>query len=290
MTASKPLVTDDRSKWDFKDEIVYLTETKRGLSRETVAEISEIKGEPAWMRDFRLKAYDHFLTRPMPTWGGALDRIDFDKIVYYRKPSEREEKSWDDVPAQIKQTFERLGIPEAERKFLAGVGAQYDSEVVYHKIREDLEDGGRRRAALAAGDKEDAQRARAVFRDLRTVGVLLTVTVMAELLRAAIPLSATDPSYATTSSLTAGVALTLSLVLVGMIGAFPFHHRLVRIFESLPIVGSLIVGVCTAIVALAFGIGFGLSAGYLRWLDGVLRQIQNELFDLGFIAPVVLIP
>jgi formate hydrogenlyase subunit 3/multisubunit Na+/H+ antiporter MnhD subunit len=98
-------------------------------------------------------------------------------------------------------------------------------------------------SALAAGEKEDAQRARAVFRDLRTVGVLLTVTVMAELLRSAIPLSATDPSYATTSSLTAGVAMTLSLVLLGMIGAFPFHHRLVRIFESLPIVGSLMVGV-----------------------------------------------
>jgi len=98
-------------------------------------------------------------------------------------------------------------------------------------------------SALAAGNREDAQRARAVFRDLRTVGVMLTVTVMAELLRSAIPLSATDPSYATTSSLTAGVALTLSLVLLGMIGAFPFHHRLVRIFESLPIVGSLMVGV-----------------------------------------------
>ena len=98
-------------------------------------------------------------------------------------------------------------------------------------------------SALAAGEKEDAQRARAVFRDLRTVGVLLTVTVMAELLRSAIPLSATDPSYATTSSLIAGVALMLSLVLLGMIGAFPFHHRLVRIFESLPIVGSLMVGV-----------------------------------------------
>ena len=98
-------------------------------------------------------------------------------------------------------------------------------------------------SALAAGNKEDAQRARAVFRDLRMVGVLLTVTVVAELLRSAIPLSATDPSYATTSSLTAGVALTLSLVLLGMIGAFPFHHRLVRIFESLPIVGSLMVGV-----------------------------------------------
>ena len=98
-------------------------------------------------------------------------------------------------------------------------------------------------SALAAGDKEDAQRARAVFRDLRTVGVLLTVTVVAELLRSAIPLSATDPSYATTSSLVAGVALTLSLVLLGAVGAFPFHHRLVRIFESLPIVGSLMVGV-----------------------------------------------
>lgn len=98
-------------------------------------------------------------------------------------------------------------------------------------------------SALAAGNREDAQRARAVFRDLRTVGVLLTVIVVAELLRSAIPLSATDPSYATTSSLTAGVALTLSLVLLGMIGAFPFHHRLVRIFESLPIVGSLMVGV-----------------------------------------------
>ena len=98
-------------------------------------------------------------------------------------------------------------------------------------------------SALAAGNREDAQRARAVFRDLRTVGVLLTVIVVAELLRSAIPLSATDPSYATTSSVTAGVALTLSLVLLGMIGAFPFHHRLVRIFESLPIVGSLMVGV-----------------------------------------------
>ena len=98
-------------------------------------------------------------------------------------------------------------------------------------------------SALAAGNEEDAQRARAVFRDLRTVGVLLTVIVVAELLRSAIPLSATDPAYATTSSLTAGVAMTLYLVLLGMIGAFPFHHRLVRIFESLPIVGSLMVGV-----------------------------------------------
>ena len=79
------------------------------------------------MLQSRLRAYDHFLKRPMPMWTDGLDKIDFDKIVYYRKPSEREEKSWDDVPEQIKATFERLGIPEAERKFLAGVGAQYDS-------------------------------------------------------------------------------------------------------------------------------------------------------------------
>ncbi len=131
-------VENDRSRFDFRDEIVYLAETKRGLSRETVEEISAFKEEPQWMRNFRLRAYDHFLKRPMPVWGGDLSHIDFDRIVYYRKPSEREEKSWDDVPDQIKQTFERLGIPEAERKFLAGVGAQYDSEVVYHSVREEL--------------------------------------------------------------------------------------------------------------------------------------------------------
>jgi len=139
MTLSKrEQVDNDRSRFDFRDEIVYLAETKRGLSRATVEEISAFKDEPAWMREFRLRAYDHFVKRAMPTWTDGLDRIDFDKIVYYRKPSEREEKSWDDVPQQIKQTFERLGIPEAERKFLAGVGAQYDSEVVYHSVREEL--------------------------------------------------------------------------------------------------------------------------------------------------------
>ena len=138
MTATRELVNNDRSKFDFKDDIVYLTETKRGLTRETVEEISALKNEPEWMLKFRLRAYDHFLQRPMPQWGGDLGHIDFDKIVYYRKPSEREEKSWDDVPEKIKATFERLGIPEAERKFLAGVGAQYDSEVVYHSVREEL--------------------------------------------------------------------------------------------------------------------------------------------------------
>jgi Fe-S cluster assembly protein SufB len=138
MTATREMVSNDRSKFDFKDEIVYLAETKRGLTRDTVEEISRFKHEPEWMLQFRLRAYDHFLKRPMPKWGGDLSRIDFDKIYYYRKPSEREEKSWDDVPEQIKATFEKLGIPEAERKFLAGVGAQYDSEVVYHSVREEL--------------------------------------------------------------------------------------------------------------------------------------------------------
>ncbi len=138
MTVLREQVSNDRSKFDFKDEIVYLAETRRGLSRETVEEISRYKNEPEWMLQFRLRAYDHFVKRPMPNWGGDLSRIDFDRIVYYRKPSEREEKSWDDVPEQIKATFEKLGIPEAERKFLAGVGAQYDSEVVYHSVREEL--------------------------------------------------------------------------------------------------------------------------------------------------------
>jgi Fe-S cluster assembly protein SufB len=138
MTATRDIVKDRRDEYAFHDDIVYLAETKRGLTRETVEEISRFKEEPDWMLQFRLRAYDHFVKRSMPSWGGDLSKIDFDKIVYYRKPSEREEKSWDDVPEQIKQTFERLGIPEAERKFLAGVGAQYDSEVVYHSVREEL--------------------------------------------------------------------------------------------------------------------------------------------------------
>ena len=138
MTSTRDLVQDERDQFAFHDDIVYLRETKRGLTRDTVEEISRFKDEPDWMLQYRLRAYDHFLKRKMPIWGGRLDDIDFEKIVYYRKPSEREEKSWDDVPEQIKATFEKLGIPEAERKFLAGVGAQYDSEVVYHSVREEL--------------------------------------------------------------------------------------------------------------------------------------------------------
>ena len=139
MTVVKPNVEDEREQYAFHDDITYLRETKAGLTEATVREISETKDEPAWMLEYRLRAYKHFEARAMPHWGGDLTKLDFSKIVYYRKPSEREEKSWDDVPDQIKKTFERLGIPEAERKFLSGVGAQYDSEVVYHSVREDLQ-------------------------------------------------------------------------------------------------------------------------------------------------------
>jgi Fe-S cluster assembly protein SufB len=138
MTATREIVTDKREQFAFHDDIAYLRETKRGLTRATVEEISAFKEEPDWMLQYRLRAYEHFLKRPIPTWTDGLDKINFDNIVYYRKPSEREEKSWDDVPDQIKATFEKLGIPEAERKFLAGVGAQYDSEVVYHSVKEEL--------------------------------------------------------------------------------------------------------------------------------------------------------
>ena len=139
MTVVNPNVRDEREQYAFHDDITYLRETKAGLTEATVREISETKDEPAWMLEYRLRAYKHFEARAMPMWGGDLTKLDFSKIVYYRKPSEREEKSWDDVPDQIKKTFERLGIPEAERKFLSGVGAQYDSEVVYHSVREDLQ-------------------------------------------------------------------------------------------------------------------------------------------------------
>jgi Fe-S cluster assembly protein SufB len=139
---SQPEIQDRRAEYAFHDDIVYLHEAKRGLTRATVEEISAIKEEPDWMLEHRLRAYEHWLKRPMPQWTEGLDEIDYDNIIYYRKPSEREEKSWDDVPEQIKDTFEKLGIPEAERAFLAGVGAQYDSEVVYHSVKKELQDLG----------------------------------------------------------------------------------------------------------------------------------------------------
>jgi Fe-S cluster assembly protein SufB len=129
-------------KYGFRDPETYVFKSRKGLDREIVEQISAMKGEPKWMLEFRLKALDHFMKRPMPTWGGDLSNLNLDDIYYYVKPAESEGRSWDDVPETIKNTFDRLGIPEAERKFLAGVGAQYESEMVYHRVQEHLEKQG----------------------------------------------------------------------------------------------------------------------------------------------------
>jgi Fe-S cluster assembly protein SufB len=129
-------------KYGFHDPEDYFFKSGRGLSHELVAAISEHKNEPEWMRKFRLKSLDYFLARPLPEWGGNLGEIDFDSIFYYIRPTEKQAKSWEDLPPDIKNTWDRLGIPEAEKNYLAGVGAQYESEVVYHKLKEDLEAQG----------------------------------------------------------------------------------------------------------------------------------------------------
>ncbi|MGD9933630.1 MAG: Fe-S cluster assembly protein SufB [Dehalococcoidia bacterium] len=129
-----------KEKWGFHDDETALYKSGRGLTPELVSTISEMKDEPQWMRDFRLRALKLFNESADPPWGSeALKDIDFDNIHYFVRATDRDERSWDDVPEYIKKTFDKLGIPEAEKKFLAGVGAQYDSEVVYHNIREDLE-------------------------------------------------------------------------------------------------------------------------------------------------------
>ncbi|WP_404454010.1 Fe-S cluster assembly protein SufB [Virgibacillus necropolis] len=129
-------------KYGFHDKDVSIFRTEKGLTPNVVKEISKIKDEPQWMLDYRLKALDQFYKMPMPQWGGDLSELNFDEIIYYVKPSERQGKTWDEVPEEIKQTFDKLGIPEAEQKYLAGVSAQYESEVVYHSLKEDLSDLG----------------------------------------------------------------------------------------------------------------------------------------------------
>jgi Fe-S cluster assembly protein SufB len=134
---------DYKEKFGFHDpEGGYAYKAPKGLSREVVESISDYKDEPKWMRDFRLKALEHFESRPTPRWGGNLGQIDFDNIHYFVRASEKNSRDWDEVPEDIKNTFDRLGIPEAERKFLSGVGAQYESEVVYHQVNEKLEAQG----------------------------------------------------------------------------------------------------------------------------------------------------
>src|SRR5437899_4883583 len=129
-----------RFGWSDPDHSVFTP--KRGLSEAVVEEISFMKSEPDWMRKFRLKALKHFRARPMPWWGADLSGIDFDDIYYFSRSTEKQAKSWEELPEDIRSTWDKLGIPEAEKKYLGGVSAQYESEVVYHKIKEELDSIG----------------------------------------------------------------------------------------------------------------------------------------------------
>ncbi len=130
------------NQYDFRTPEHYVFKARKGLDEEVVRQISAIKGEPPWMLEYRLKAYRHFMERPMPNWGPDLSELDFDDIYYYIKPTDKAGRDWDEIPEEIKETFDRLGVPEAEQKFLAGVGAQFESEMVYHRIQEQLEKQG----------------------------------------------------------------------------------------------------------------------------------------------------
>ncbi|MEJ2012214.1 MAG: Fe-S cluster assembly protein SufB [Anaerolineales bacterium] len=132
----------DQYKYGFSDPDISVFKTRKGLDEEVVRQISAMKEEPEWMLEFRLKALAHFQQRAIPTGGADLSQLDLDDIFYYVKPAEAEGQSWDDVPSTIKDTFNKLGIPEAEQKFLAGVGAQYESEMVYHSVQKHLEEKG----------------------------------------------------------------------------------------------------------------------------------------------------
>jgi Fe-S cluster assembly protein SufB len=144
----------DTSRYGFSDPETYVFKARKGLDKAGVQQISAMKGEPDWMLAFRLKAFEHFSHRPLPTWGADISGLDLDDIYYYVKPTEGESRSWDDVPDTIKNTFDKLGIPDAERKFLAGVGAQYESEMVYHSIQEHLKKLGVIFVSIENGLKE----------------------------------------------------------------------------------------------------------------------------------------
>lgn len=132
----------DQKKYDFKEDLEYLEVLPKGLSREVVEKISKIKNEPEWMLKIRLKAFETFMNMPMPTWGADLSKIDFNDITYFIAPTKKVADRWEDVPEKIRKTFEKLGIPESERKFLAGAGAMMESTTAYHKLREDIEKKG----------------------------------------------------------------------------------------------------------------------------------------------------
>lgn len=138
---SQDVTAGEINKYDFITPSHDVFKAQRGLNKEIVAQISEMKNEPAWMRDFRLESFKIFESKPMPKWGGDI-AIDFQDIYYYLKPADQQGKTWDDVPQDIKETFDKLGIPEAEKKYLAGVKAQFESEVVYGSLQEDLGNKG----------------------------------------------------------------------------------------------------------------------------------------------------
>ena len=138
---SQELRNTDINKYDFKTESNAIFKARKGIDEEIVNQISDIKNEPDWMRKFRLDSLKIFNDKPMPEWGGDIS-LDFQDIFYYLKPTNEQGKSWDDVPEEIKETFEKLGIPEAERKYLAGVKAQFESEVIYGSLEKDLADQG----------------------------------------------------------------------------------------------------------------------------------------------------
>ncbi len=141
----EPRVADpmaELNKYDFHTDSTPIFKARKGVDREIVAQISEMKKEPAWMRDFRLKSLEIFESKPMPKWGGDVGAINLQDIYYYLKPTDHQGKTWDDVPEEIKRTFDRLGIPEAEKKYLAGVKAQFESEVVYGSLVEELSKQG----------------------------------------------------------------------------------------------------------------------------------------------------
>lgn len=142
MGAEEQLLKEDEYQYGFSDPEDYVFKSRKGLDKDIIREISAMKGEPVWMLNYRLKALEYFKLSPMPTWGSDLSKLDLDDIYYYIKPTEKEGRSWEEIPETIKTTFDRLGIPESEQKFLAGVGAQYESEMVYHSIHQQLEEQG----------------------------------------------------------------------------------------------------------------------------------------------------
>lgn len=131
-----------KSKYGFFVDENYVFKAQKGLNEDVIKQISAHKNEPAWMLEYRLKAYEIFKNKHMPTWGGDLSKINFDEIYYYLKPTKDQVDNWDEVPQEMKDTFDRLGVPQAEREHLAGLKAQFDSEVIYGSLLKELEDQG----------------------------------------------------------------------------------------------------------------------------------------------------